>query len=44
MDALKAFLRHPSGMAGLVLLVIVLNLLTDLIYRLIDPRMTTGAA
>ena len=24
MDALRAFLRHPSGMAGLVLLVIVL--------------------
>ena len=24
MDAVRAFLRHPSGMAGLVLLVIVL--------------------
>ena len=24
MDALRAFLRHPSGMAGLVLLIIVL--------------------
>lgn len=24
MDALRAFLRHPSGMAGLVLLTIVL--------------------
>ena len=24
MDAVKAFLRHPSGMAGLVLLTIVL--------------------
>lgn len=28
----------------LSIVVIVLNLLTDLIYRLIDPRMTTGAA
>ena len=24
MDAVRAFLRHPSGMAGLVLLIIVL--------------------
>ena len=28
----------------LSIVVIVLNLLTDLIYKLIDPRMTTGAA
>ncbi|MGY3190651.1 ABC-type dipeptide/oligopeptide/nickel transport system permease component [Bradyrhizobium sp. USDA 4509] len=28
----------------LSIVVIALNLLTDLVYRLIDPRMTTGAA
>ena len=28
----------------LSVIVIALNLMTDLIYRLIDPRMTTGAA